>query len=137
VAEFGYDLSVANAATSLPQNAGKSSGLRLDTNVFGQREHSTTSASTQLADPIGIRIREIGPHTRPRRDRPAAHHVRLESVGRCQVVEGLLLDAFGSDEKRNLLAIQCRCHEFSALETVMSLAGVAGGASGQSRRSRR
>jgi len=42
------DLSLANAPTIALEKAGRSSGLRLDTNVFGPREHSTTSLSTRL-----------------------------------------------------------------------------------------
>ena len=52
----------------------RSSGLRLDTNVFGPREQSTTSSSTQLAPALT----KVGFDARPRRDRPAAHHVGLD-----------------------------------------------------------
>jgi hypothetical protein len=50
-AQFGYELSLATAPTSVAER-GRSSGLRLATNVFGPREHSTTS-STQFAPGLG------------------------------------------------------------------------------------
>ena len=42
------------------QNAGRSSGLRLDTSVLGPREHTTTSSSTQLAPALSRSVRRLG-----------------------------------------------------------------------------
>ena len=42
------------------QKAGRSSGLRLDTSVFGPREQTTTSSSTQLAPALSRSVRRLG-----------------------------------------------------------------------------
>ncbi len=57
---LGYDVSFATAPTSVVQKAGRSSGLRLDTKVFGPREHSTTSSSTQLAPALTRSVLTLG-----------------------------------------------------------------------------
>jgi len=84
------DLSLANAPTIALEKAGRSSGLRLDTNVFGPREHSTTSLSTRLDQ------------------RPGAWQItgdRLACVEEAPA-EFDLLDAFGRHQERNSLAVQ-------------------------------
>ena len=42
------------------QKAGRSSGLRLDTSVFGPHELTTTSSSTQLAPALSRSVRRLG-----------------------------------------------------------------------------
>jgi len=81
---------LANVPTSVLQNAGRSSGLRLDTNVFGPREHSTTSSSTHLAPALRRSIRLDFSDLR-------GHQLGCATG---------LLDAFGSDQECNRLAIQ-------------------------------
>jgi len=82
-------LSLANAPTIALEKAGRSSGLRLDTNVFGPREHSTTSLSTRLDQRPGA----------------ADHRDRLACVEEAPA-EFDLLDAFGRHQERNSLAVQ-------------------------------
>jgi hypothetical protein len=44
----------------VPQNAGWSSGLRLDTRVLGPPVHTTTSSSTQLPPALRISVFRLG-----------------------------------------------------------------------------
>jgi hypothetical protein len=65
-ARFAYDVPrsgqrpAVKVATKVLQNAGRSSGLRLDTTVFGPREQTTTSSSTQLAPALTRSVRRLG-----------------------------------------------------------------------------
>jgi hypothetical protein len=99
---------LANAPTSALQNAGRPSGLRLDTNVFGPREHSTSSSSTQLTPALADLRNQLAGVEETLAD------LRRDQLGcAARSLDGLpgfaafdLFDAFGRHQERNRLAVQ-------------------------------
>ncbi len=67
---------LAKALTSVLQNAGRSSGFRLDTKVFAPAR----TFDDLVVDPVGAGVDEVGLYAGPGGHGAAAHHVGSISV---------------------------------------------------------